>query len=680
MEIQQAKEKTRQREREFRLAFDTIPTLAWSALPDGRIEFFNKQWHDYTGLSPEEGFLEGWKSSIHPMDLERLVENWDAIRASGTSGEMEARVRGFEGEYRWFLIRAKPLYNDSGEIIRWYGTNTDIEDRKQAEALLAGEKRLLELIATGHSLPAILDTLCRLVEELAPGSLASILLLDPDTKRLRHGAAPSLPATYTNAIDGSLISPSAGSCGTAAYRRERVFVSDIATDPLWADYCALALAHDLRACWSTPILSSEGEVLGTFAIYAREAREITPKEVNITEQFTHLASIVVERKRAEDALKKGEAFLAEGQRISRTGSWSWTLSTGKVVWSEESYRIFGFRPAEVTPTLQLFVDRVHPKDLTFVQQILAEAIREGRDFSFEYRIVVPDGSTKHLQSVGRHIARESGEVDEYIGTTMDITDRKRAEEDLRRSEASLRKAQGELAHVTRTATLGELVASIAHEVSQPVAGILMNGNASLRWMAADSPNLNEAREAMLRVIRDGKRAGEVIGRIRNLVKKVESVKERLDINEAIHEIVVLARNEMRKSRIVLQLNLGDDLPPVLGDRVQLQQVMMNLILNALEAMNMAEHEPRTLVIRTRNIEDNQVCVEVRDSGIGIAPSDAERIFDSFKTTKAGGLGMGLAISRSIIEGHGGRLRVVPQDGPGATFQFNLLSCGQESSA
>jgi C4-dicarboxylate-specific signal transduction histidine kinase len=255
--------------------------------------------------------------------------------------------------------------------------------------------------------------------------------------------------------------------------------------------------------------------------------------------------------------------------------------------------------------------------------------------------------------------------------TKEITERKRAEEELRESEASLREAQTELAHITRVTTMGELAASIAHEVNQPLAGIVTNGNASLRWLAGSSPNLDEAREAIKRIIRDGSRAGQVIARIRALSQKTRAAKEFLDINEAIEEIVVLTGAELRRSQVVLQMDLALGLPLVVGDRVQLQQVVMNLILNGVEAMrNVAVHE-RNLLIRTEHGEGDEVRVALRDSGIGIDPKAQEQIFDAFYTTKPAGLGMGLAISRSIVENHGGHLWAAPNEGPGATFYFTL---------
>jgi PAS domain S-box-containing protein len=676
LELQQAEEKARQSEREFRLAIDMMPALAWNTLADGSIETFNKQWHDYTGISAEGALGGGWTAAFHPDDRGKVADTWEKNLASGGSSEIEARMRRFDGEYRWFLLRMSPLLDENGNILKWYGTNSDIDDLKRAEALLAGEKRIFEMIATGHTLPVIFDALCRIVEELNGGSPTSVLLLDREGKRLRNGAAPNLPDRYTKAIDGIRIGPFAGSCGTAAYRKEKVLVSDISTDPLWADYRALALEHGLRACWSTPILSAEAKVLGTIAIYSRQARSMTLRENKIIEHFTHLASIAVERKRAEDALKKSEAFLAEGQRISHTGSWAWNLATDQVIWSEEHCRIFGYRPDEVGGTFAAILDRMLPEDRLRIEAPIAEAVEKGRDYRVEYRIIMPDGSVKFNQSVGRAIANESGEVTEYIGTTADITERKRAEEELRRSEAGLRKAQAELAHVTRVTTMGELAASIAHEVNQPIAGVVLNGNACLRWLARvkeDSANLMEARDAVERIIRDGTRAGEVIARIRALFKKAEATKEPLDLNEVVREVIVLARSEMDKRRIALRLKLASNLPRILGDRVQLQQVLLNLILNGIEAMSKIEERRRELILGTHVNADSEVLVTVRDFGVGLDPESTERAFTAFHTTKPGGLGMGLPISRSIVENHAGRLWATANDGPGATFQFTLSS-------
>jgi PAS domain S-box-containing protein len=384
----------------------------------------------------------------------------------------------------------------------------------------------------------------------------------------------------------------------------------------------------------------------------------------------------LERKRAEDELRRSEGLMAEGQRISRTGSWNWNIKTGNLMWSAEQRRIFGLPSDAGEVTFDDFARMIHPADRAAALETIDDAIHVRGSFDQEFRILLPDGSVTYVQGSGRPVVRESGEVDEYIGVVMDITEQKRAEEELRRSEANLRKVQGELAHVTRVTTMGELAASIAHEVNQPVAGVVINGNACLRWLARvkeDSVNLAEAREALQRIIRDGSRAGEVIARIRTLFKKSDTTKGPLDLNTAIREVIVLARSEMDKKRITRKLQLADDLPRIHGDRVQLQQVMLNLILNAIEAMSTVENRPRELLVGTRVQEETEVLVTVRDSGLGLDPESLEKVFAAFHTTKPGGLGMGLSISRSIVENHSGRIWAMANDGYGATFQFTLAT-------
>jgi PAS domain S-box-containing protein len=314
-----------------------------------------------------------------------------------------------------------------------------VDDREWTEAFLAGERRILEMIANGESLAPVLDAMCRLVEEMSSGSLATILLLDADGKSLRHAAAPSLPASYTEGMGAIPVGPSVGSCGTAAYRREPVIATDIATDPLWTDYRDLPLAHGLRASWSTPIFSSEGCVLGTFAILSRETRSPAPLHHHISEQITHLAAVAVERERTESALRqseerfrrmaeelrRSEAYLAEAQKLSRTGSFGWNVTTGKLVWSAETFCILGYERA-LTPTLEMVLQRVHPEDLALVQQTMDAASRAGTSLDFEHRLLLPDDSVKHLHVIAHPVRKGPGEV-EFVGAVMDVTERKRAE-------------------------------------------------------------------------------------------------------------------------------------------------------------------------------------------------------------------------------------------------------------
>lgn len=424
---------------QFQLAIDTIPGLVWSALPDGQVDYLNQRWREYTGLAMEEASGWGWVKAIHPNDLLELERYWRSLIESRRQGETEARLRGHDGTCRWFLFRAIPLKDNAGNLVKWYGQTTDIDQRKRAEALLAGEKRLLEMIARGEALTPILEAMCNVAESLAEGALVSILLVSSDGKRLRHGAAPSLPASYATAIDGGLIGPVAGSCGTAAWRKEAVIVPEIEHDQLWKEYRELALGHELKACWSSPIFASAGEVLGTFALYSRKAGWPSPRQMELVGQFAHLASIAIERTRAQEALRRSEAYLTEAQRLSQTGSFGWNTVTGEISWSAETYCILGYE-RETKPTLELVFNRVHPEDLEAVRRVLDRATQEELDLDLEHRLQLPDGQVKHVYVIARATKNSAGEL-EFVGAVMDITERKRTEMQLRESESSLARAQ-----------------------------------------------------------------------------------------------------------------------------------------------------------------------------------------------------------------------------------------------
>src|SRR5271165_7032323 len=297
--------------------------------------------------------------------------------------------------------------------------------------------------------------------------------------------------------------------------------------------------------------------------------------------------------RAEEALRRSEVYLAEAQKLSHTGSFGWDVSSGKIYWSQETFRIFEYDP-QTEPTLELVLHRTHPEDRAMVRQVIDRVSSERKEFDFEHRLLMPNQPVKYLRVVGRPSKDESGSF-EFMGAVTDITERKRAEEELHQKEVSLREAQTELAHVSRVTTLGELAASIAHEVNQPLAGIATNASACLRWLAGELPNLDEAREAIRRIIRDGNRAGDVVSRMRALFKKACTAMEWLDINEAIEEVVILTQSEARRNKVALRMELAADLPSVMGDRVLLQQVVVNLILNGIEAMSAVENRERDLV-------------------------------------------------------------------------------------
>jgi PAS domain S-box-containing protein len=522
---------------DFRLAIDTIPGMVWTAQPDGYVDFFNQRWCDYHGLTMSQAEGWGWKVVVHPDDLPGVLEVWHSLLASPQPGETEARQRRYDGSYRWFLLRAVPLLDERGRVTRWYGQAIDIEDRKRAESLLAGEKRLLEMIAKGEPLEHTLDALCRFVEGEWPGSIASILFVDREGKRMQDRVAPSLPKEYIDQVKGWPVGPTGGPCAMAAYRRKTVIIDDIRVGPVAEEFRVIAAAHGLRAAWSEPAFSRAGRLLGTFALYFREPRSPTARDLGLMEQFRDLTSIAIERTQNENALDRMRLDLAQASRVT---------------------------------------------------------------------------------------------------------------------------------------TLGQMTASIAHEINQPLSGIVLNGNACLRWLAAGPPNLAKARDAAERIVRDGGRAGDVIRRLRSLFEGSSAAREPLAINDVIQEVLALSRGQLHKFRVRPVLELEEGLSQVIADRVQLQQLLLNLILNAAEAMTGMPEAARDLTIRSVPAGGG-VQVAVSDSGVGLDPEATERIFDAFFSGKAGGLGMGLAISRSIVESHGGRLWAESNDGPGATFVFSLPS-------
>ena len=371
---------------------------------------------------------------------------------------------------------------------------------------------------------------------------------------------------------------------------------------------------------------------------------------------------ITERKEAENALRQSETYLAEAQRLSHTGSFGWRVVSGEIIWSEETFRIFGYEKAP-SVTLDMVFQRIHPDDRARAKQTIDCASSDGKDFDHGYRLLMPDGSVKYVHATAHAATDASGGI-EFVGAVTDVTARKRAEEELHEAQAGL-------AHVTRVTALGELAASIAHEVNQPLAAVVTNAAACLRWLDRETPNFDEARGTVRSIIKDGTRAGEVIQRVRGLVNKTAGQKAPLHLNEVVNEVITLVQHELFSHRVLLRLELAPALPLVLADRIQLQQVILNLIVNGIEAMQAVTDRPRELVIQTHQDETHQILLTVKDCGIGIAADNADRLFDAFFTTKSSGMGMGLSICRSIVDTHGGRLSASGNVGPGATFQFTL---------
>ena len=473
---------------------------------------------------------------VHPEDAALVKQTMERASQDGKDFDFEHRLLMPDGSVKHVHVVAHALSDESGSV-EFVGAVMDVTERKRVEALRDAESRILEMIARDAPLGEILEKLVRVVEAQFAGLLCSVLLLDEDGRHARHGAAPSLPQPYSEAIDGLSIGPKAGSCGTAMYRREPVIVTDILQDPLWEQYRDVAEPYGLRSCWSTPILAHSGKALGSFAMYYRETRSPSPAETRALEMATHLAGIAIERK----------------------------------------------------------------------------------------------------------LAREERE--------------------------RFRQAQADLAHINRVTTMGELTASLAHEVNQPIAAAVTDANTCLRWLTRDQPDLEEARQAASRIVKDATRAAEVISRTRLLFKKGTPQRALVDVNEVIREMIGLLRSEAMRHSISVRTDLAD-LPQVMGDRVQLQQVLLNLMTNSIDAMKDVDGT-RELIICSQQAEDDRLLVSVIDTGLGLPPEQANQIFDAFFTTKPHGTGMGLRISRSIVEAHGGRLWAAENSSRGASFHLTL---------
>jgi PAS domain S-box-containing protein len=608
---------------------ETIPALVVCAMADGTVEFVNRAWQEYTGCSPQKLNESGWRSIIHPDDLAKFVDEWNIALSAGRTFETEARVHRADGQYRWFLMRkalAVSGARDRQPSLRTLVAFEEIDAKKQSQIeLQQSEARYRLLIETASDAVISAD------------ETGTITFANPSTMRI-FGHAPS-------DLIGKPLTVLMPEFLRSAY--EKGFRRHSSTGERRLNWQGIELIGLRKDGQKFPIAVSLGEL-------RRNGHRI----------FTAFVRDITERKRAEESLRRTHSYLAQAERLARIGTFAWEVPGRKALYlSEEWYRIYGFDPEHGAPTWEQFLERIHPEDRSRLQSTSDRAIAEKSDYDVEFRILTPRSPIKFLHAVGEPVLDSSGELLQFVGVVMDVTENRRAQEGRER----LARAQAELAHINRISTMGELTASLAHEIKQPIGAAVTNAEACFRLLDRTQPDILEAREAALEMVKDARRAADIIDRVRMLYQKGSSQLEEIDVNEVVAEIEAMMQNEANQNSITIQADFSPILPKVMADRVQLQQVLMNLMLNGIEAMQGTSGE---LTIKSR-ADGGQVLISVADTGIGLPAKNAEQIFDPFFTTKPQGTGLGLAITRSIVEAHGGRIWATANSGPGATFHLAL---------
>jgi len=622
---------------------------------DGRLLYLNPVGLRLLEVADPRQLLNRSLAGFFDGESRRSAEEAIAQARSGRRGSFQYLMRVPSGATKWFDAVVTPVTDLNGAVVQLLAISRDITERRREDAFRAAQHQVLEMIATGRPLAAVLDSLVHLVENQSDGMWCTILLLDEDGTTVRHGAAPSLPPGYVDAVNGLVIGPKSGSCGTAMYLGQRVIVTDILTDPLWENYRDLAGHFGLRACWSTPIFSPERKVLGSFAMYYSEPREPRDDELQLIETAADIARIAIEQQRAHQALQHSEARV---QAILRAiPDWMF-LTTADGVFLD--YHVKDVSKLHVPPAAFLSKS---------VREVLPPAVADVLSQAFT-RASVSDEPEKVEYTLGADgidlfyeacVVRCDG--DKILSIVRDITDRKQAELD---ADGQRR----QLAHLSRVATLGELSGALAHELSQPLTAVLTNAQAARHFLDRAQIDVGQLRGALDDIIRNVKRAGSVIDRLRALLRKGEGARQPVDVSEVTREVLDLAYGELTSRRVSVKSVFASAIPSVLGDRVQLQQVVLNLVLNACDAMNTAHASDRLIVFSTR-ADDGFVELAVTDHGPGIPDGQLERVFEPFVTFREHGLGLGLAISRSIVTAHGGSISAENNTDGGATFRCRL---------
>ena len=552
----------------------------------------------------------------------------------------------------WTRITGGPLRDASGELLGGVIVCRNITRVKEEEFFRAGQSRVLEMIAADAPLSQVLTELVLLMEGQAEGLRCSILLLNRDGKHVRHGAAPNLPEAYVKAVDGATIGPRNGSCGTAMFTHKPVIVEDVMTDPLWADYREFARICGLSACWSTPILSPQGEVLGSFAMYREEKRGPRPEEDRLTNIATHVAGIAIGRQRQQEILRERDARISLAAESAELAFWI-LYPEGNAWMSDKGRRIYGF-DSNLPLTCDLILSRIHPDERAAVKAEYDRGCALQGTFESEHRLLLPYGKTRWVIMRGRCLQDDHGNPLETIGVTLDVSAQKQA-------ALQVQVQREEMAHRNRVALMGEMTASFAHELNQPLTAIANNASAARRFLDRGNIDVELLRELLQSMVADSQRAGEVMRGIRSLVRKEPSAHTLLNLNAIITDTVRLVSSDVLNRESVVTTELDPHLPQVQGTLVQIQQVLLNLIINALDAVEQLPPSERRVIISTRSDKGDVTEVSVRDFGIGLPKDRPDKVFEHFFSTKQKGMGMGLPIVRSIVEAHGGT--IIAEDAP-----------------
>jgi PAS domain S-box-containing protein len=579
-------------------------------------------------IKPDEdpSNTEFFFNKFHPEDRKRVVDLFERAEREKTAFQVDYRIVLPDGNIKYLRTIGHPILNESGDLVEFVGTAIDITAATQAEKTLReSEAYLAEAQRLSHT-----------------GSWARVSA----TGEMRYWSEECYRVLGFDPRDG--------------LPRFETFLQRVHPDDQAKIREISAAAGRAKFDYETDygIVHPGGEIRDIHVV----AHPVFNPSGDLVE-YVGTVMDVTERRRSEEKLRQSEAYLAEAQKLTHTGSWVWEVAERRALHlSEEWYRVYGFDPKEGMSAWNKRLERIHPDDCDGRQQAIDRAINEKSDYEVEYRILLPGGAVRYIRSVGHPVLNASGDLVQFVGSSTDITERKQAEE-------ALHQAQKEVARHNRITTMGELTASLAHEVKQPIAAAVTDANTCVRWLSRDDPDVEEAREAASRVVKDATRAAEIITRVRQLFKKGTPEQALIDVNEIIREMIVLLGSDATRYDVSIQTELAKDLPQVMGDRVQMQQVLMNLMTNSIDAMKDLDGT-RELIISSQ-AEDGQLMISVSDTGVGLPPKQADQIFDAFFTTKPQGTGMGLRISRSIVESHGGRLWAADNSPRGASFHLTL---------